>query len=194
MRVTSGRWTFVLVALIAVVFLTGCPRRPMGITATAPAPSVRVEVTEGAPVSAAAPGPVVAAPAPVVAAPTAPVPAPPQDYAATDLLKPIFFDFDKSDIRPGDAGILDANAERLKSNPKVLVLVEGHCDERGTNEYNIALGDRRAHAAVAYLVSRGIDAKRFTTISYGEERPTCSEQTEACWAKNRRGQFLTKDQ
>jgi peptidoglycan-associated lipoprotein len=105
----------------------------------------------------------------------------------------IHFDFDKSSIRPGDAKILDADADWLKANPTRLVLIEGHCDERGTNEYNLALGDRRAKAAMAYLVAKGIDASRFTTISYGKERPTCTEKNEACWSKNRRAQFLTKE-
>jgi peptidoglycan-associated lipoprotein len=110
------------------------------------------------------------------------------------VLKTIYFDFDKSEIRRGDAGLLDANADWLKTHPKQVVLVEGHCDERGTTEYNIALGDRRSHAVVAYLVSRGLDASRFATISYGKERPVCAEKDEACWAKNRRAAFLTKEQ
>ena len=100
-------------------------------------------------------------------------------------LKEIYFDFDKSNVRPGDAKILDASATYLKSNPNQLVLIEGHCDERGTIEYNLALGERRAKAAMNYLVAQGIDASRFTLISYGKERPVCTEKTEACWAKNR---------
>ena len=73
-----------------------------------------------------------------------------------------------------------------------LVLIEGHCDERGTNEYNLALGERRAKATMNYLVSQGVQAARITIISYGEERPLCTEKTEACWARNRRAHFLTK--
>ena len=80
----------------------------------------------------------------------------------------------------------------LKSNASNLVLIEGHCDERGTNEYNLALGERRAKATMNYLVSQGIQANRITIISYGEERPVCNEKTEACWAKNRRANFLVK--
>jgi peptidoglycan-associated lipoprotein len=129
------------------------------------------------------------APAP---APAPAPPPPPADYEPNANLKNIYFDFDKSNIRPGDAKILDANAAYLKANPNLLVLVEGHTDERGTNEYNIALGERRAKSAVNYLVAQGIDASRFTTVSYGEERPVCKEQTEACWAKNRRAVFLSK--
>jgi peptidoglycan-associated lipoprotein len=73
------------------------------------------------------------------------------------------------------------------------VLIEGHCDDRGTNEYNLALGERRAKAAANQLIAQGIEASRITTISYGEERPTCSERTQACWQRNRNATFLTKE-
>jgi peptidoglycan-associated lipoprotein len=107
-------------------------------------------------------------------------------------LKDVHFDFDKSSIRRGDAKILDATAAYLKAHPDEIVLIEGHCDERGTTEYNLALGERRAKSAMNYLVGRGIDASRFTLISYGKERPVCTEKTEACWARNRHDRFLTK--
>ena len=107
-------------------------------------------------------------------------------------LKDVYFDFDKSSIRPGDAKILDASVAYLKANPDLLVLIEGHCDERGTNEYNIALGERRARAAMTHLVAQGINESRITIISYGKERPVCAEKTAACWAQNRRDRFLTK--
>ena len=87
-----------------------------------------------------------------------------------------------------------ASAAYLKANPNQLVLIEGHCDERGTTEYNLALGERRAKAAMNYLVSNGVEASRITTISYGKERPVCTEKNEACWSKNRNDTFLTKDQ
>ncbi len=108
------------------------------------------------------------------------------------VLKDVFFDFDKYDIRPEDAKTLDANAGWFKSNPNHLILIEGHCDERGTNEYNLALGERRAKSAMNYLVSQGVQASRITIISYGEERPQCSEKNDSCWAKNRRSHFLVK--
>jgi len=107
-------------------------------------------------------------------------------------LKPIYFDFDKAVIRKDDAKVLDSSADYLKANPNELLLVEGHCDERGTNEYNLALGERRAKAAMTYLVGKGIDASRITLISYGKERPVCAEKTQACWARNRYDGFLTK--
>jgi peptidoglycan-associated lipoprotein len=87
---------------------------------------------------------------------------------------------------------LDANAGWLKSNVDHLVVIEGHCDERGTTEYNTALGDRRAKATMNYLVSRGVPAARITVISYGEQRPTCAQPGDECWAKNRRAHFLVK--
>jgi len=114
------------------------------------------------------------------------------EFAARAELEDIHFDFDRYDIRPGDARLLDASAAWLRANPASLVLIEGHCDERGTDAYNMALGDRRAKATMDYLVSRGIQAERITTLSYGEERPVCRQHTEACWAKNRRAHFLVK--
>jgi peptidoglycan-associated lipoprotein len=132
---------------------------------------------------------------PATAAPRAPAttarPSPREFMAVADL-KDIHFDFDKYDIRSGDAKILDANASWLKSNATQLVLIEGHCDERGTNEYNLALGERRAKSTMNYLVSQGVQASRITIISYGEERPTCADKNEACWSKNRRAHFLVK--
>jgi peptidoglycan-associated lipoprotein len=104
----------------------------------------------------------------------------------------VFFDFDKATIRPDSARTLDTNIGWLQSNPAALILIEGHCDERGTNAYNLALGERRARAAQEYLVEHGVAAARITIISYGEERPACNARTEACWAQNRRAHFLTK--
>ncbi len=106
------------------------------------------------------------------------------------LLKDIHFDFDKYDILPEDAQILKENAALLSKYPKVKIQVEGHCDERGTNEYNLALGERRANAAKKYLVSLGVSADRISTISYGEEKPLDAGHNEEAWAKNRRGHFV----
>jgi peptidoglycan-associated lipoprotein len=116
----------------------------------------------------------------------------PGDFVAVADLADIYFDFDKYDIRPTDAKTLDSNAQWLKRNPNHLLLIEGHCDERGTNEYNLALGERRAKSAMNYLVSQGVQASRITIISYGEERPVCTEKNESCWSKNRRSHFLVK--
>jgi len=186
--------TLVVPTIGLALLLTGCPKRPQTSVASAPAPTPPPPAAAAPPTPAPAPpapAPPVAA-APPTVAPTPP-PAPPKEYVRNDNLKTIRFDFDKSAIRPGDAKILDANAAWLKANPNQLILIEGHCDERGTPEYNLALGDRRTKTATNYLVSQGVDASRITTISYGKERPLCTQQTEACWAQNRRDEFLTKE-
>ena len=106
------------------------------------------------------------------------------------LLKDINFDYDKYDIRPKDAEILKENAALLSKYPKVKIQIEGHCDERGTNEYNLALGERRANSAKKYLVSVGIATDRISIISYGEEKPLDPGHNEEAWAKNRRDHFV----
>jgi peptidoglycan-associated lipoprotein len=105
------------------------------------------------------------------------------------LMTRINFDFDKSDIRPGDAQILDQKLAILQANPDLRIEIVGHCDERGSDEYNLALGNRRALAAKQYLVSRGIAADRITTRSMGEEQPLVMGSTEEAWAQNRRDEF-----
>ncbi len=106
------------------------------------------------------------------------------------LLKDIHFDFDKYDIRPGDAEILKANAALLMKQPTVKIQIEGHCDERGTTEYNLALGERRANSAKKYLISLGMTADRISTISYGKEKSLDPGHNEEAWAKNRRDHFI----
>jgi peptidoglycan-associated lipoprotein len=105
-------------------------------------------------------------------------------------LNRVYFDFDKSDIKSEYHKTMDDNAAWLKSNHDVNVTVEGHCDERGTEEYNMALGHRRANSAKSYLTSMGVDAGRMKTVSYGEERPLESCHNESCWWKNRRAEFV----
>jgi peptidoglycan-associated lipoprotein len=106
------------------------------------------------------------------------------------LLKDIHFDFDKYDVRSEDAEMLKENAALLKKHPSVKVQIEGHCDERGTIEYNLALGERRASSTKKYLISLGIPAERISTISYGEEKPLDPGHTEDAWAKNRRAHTI----
>ena len=101
----------------------------------------------------------------------------------------IYFDFDKSDLKPEARKILDKKTAWLRSNPQYRLRIEGHCDDRGSNEYNVALGERRAEVAMKYMIAEGIPANRLSTISYGEERPACTQETEDCWAKNRRDEF-----
>jgi peptidoglycan-associated lipoprotein len=112
--------------------------------------------------------------------------------AAEAALKNIHFDYDKSDIKEGDRATLQGIADFMKAFPAAKIEIEGHCDERGTNEYNLALGNRRAAAALAYLKTLGVTEDRFTTISYGKEKPLCSEAKEACWSQNRRSEFKLK--
>lgn len=105
-------------------------------------------------------------------------------------LKDAFFDYDRADLRDDARAALSADAQWLKRYPSAKILIEGHCDERGTEEYNMALGDRRANATREYLASLGVPASRIATVSYGKERPFCSDETERCWQENRRGHFL----
>ena len=196
---SAPRGGLVLSILLLSFFLAACAKRPAtttgvpaptgGAVATAPpaatgtAPSGAKAGTTAAPVT---PGTTTPAPA------TPSRPAAPREFMAIAQLEDIHFDFDKYDILPGGARILDQNAQWMKANPGHLILIEGHADERGTNEYNLALGERRSKAAMNYLVAQGVAARRLTTISYGEERPRCSEKTETCWARNRRAHFLAK--
>ena len=113
------------------------------------------------------------------------------EAAANGPLKDINFSFDSSVLSETARAILKTNAEWLKNNPAARVQIEGHCDERGTAEDNMALGARRAQAAMDYLVTLGVAANRMSTVSYGEEIPVCKEHTEACWAQNRRDRFVT---
>lgn len=113
--------------------------------------------------------------------------------ALNDLnIQNIYFDYDKSNIRSDAREILKANAEIFTKNSSATIVVEGYCDERGTTEYNMALGERRAQETKQYLENLGINASRIETISYGEERPLDSRSTEEAWAQNRRVQFLLK--
>jgi peptidoglycan-associated lipoprotein len=118
---------------------------------------------------------------------------PAKDFSPVSDLIDVHFEFDRYDIPPGEAKVLESNARWLRSN-RNLVLIEGHCDERGTSEYNLALGERRAASAMNYLVSQGIAASRITIVSYGKERPQCTDGTDSCWRKNRRAHFLVKRQ
>lgn len=149
--------------LSGALLLAGCPKKP--------------EVQTGGPGAAGGPG---------VARPGAPAEAPPK--AGRD----VFFDFDKSILRPDAKATLDKNIEWMQANSDIRVVVEGHCDERGTNEYNLALGERRANAVKDYLVAGGIASNRIETISYGEERPFVLGHDESAWKWNRRGHFVEK--
>lgn len=114
--------------------------------------------------------------------------------SARDLaFSTVYFDYDKSDIRSDQTGTLNSNGDLLNRWKTIAVRVEGHCDERGSNEYNIALGQRRADSVKRYLVDYGIPESRVTTISYGEERPATDGHDEAAWSQNRRAEFVITD-
>jgi peptidoglycan-associated lipoprotein len=151
-------------------------------------------------------GPAPALPPPVAPAtpPPAPPPATPEiapqvedplaglssaELESRGLLADIHFEYDSADLRDADKQVLSQNADFLKSHDYIKVTVQGHCDERGTVEYNLALGERRARNAYDYLVSLGVPADRLKTVSYGKEIPLCQESSEACWARNRRAHF-----
>jgi peptidoglycan-associated lipoprotein len=127
---------------------------------------------------------------------TQPPPPPPPPPTITDEelfsqnVKDVYFDYDKSDIRGDQQGSVQADAQFLSQHPNINVTIEGHCDERGSTEYNIALGDKRANGVKEALTTAGISPSRIKTISYGKEKPFCTESNEACWQQNRRGHFV----
>jgi peptidoglycan-associated lipoprotein len=186
--------------LVLFLALTAACHKKIPVAA-APAPPP-VEAPQ--PAQLAPPPPAIAAapakPAPIVAEPEAPPPAPAPTIAErlAQEVRDAYFDFDKSDIRPDARDALTANAAALKlimrDFPNTTVVMEGYCDERGSAEYNIALGDRRATTAKIFLRDLGVPAERLLTISYGKERPQCTESNEACWQKNRRVHFVAGEE
>jgi len=112
-----------------------------------------------------------------------------QNYKETNDIQDIIFKFDRYDLDDESRAVLRNNVTYLKKNSMTSIEIQGHCDERGTNNYNIALGERRAHATKMYMVSQGISASRIHTISYGEEKPFCFDSNDSCWLKNRRAHF-----
>jgi len=165
-----------LVALILTFLFVGCSKEEP------PPPTVEAQ-----------PRPVAPPPPPPAPAP-APGPSISQQAFQEFQNQDIFFDYDKYDLRTDARGTLDRKAAFLNQNSSVRSQVEGHCDERGTNEYNMVLGERRANAATRYLTTAGISAARLTAISYGEERPLDPGHNEAAWARNRRAHFVITGQ
>lgn len=119
----------------------------------------------------------------------APAPQPSLEEMFTKEVRDAFFDYDKAGIRDDARSALAKTAEFLRSYPRVAIVIEGHCDERGSTEYNVALGDRRSDAAKDFLVSQGVAVNRIQTVSYGKERPFCTQENESCWQQNRRAHF-----
>jgi len=183
---------FVLLAAAAVLLSAGCAKKKVAVAPPPPPPAP-------APVAAARPAP--------TPAPARPAPAPRQAQAAVQPRMPnaatrarideliariedAYFDYDKATLRPDAVNALQADSTELrdilKDYPAYKLTVEGHCDERGSEEYNVALGEKRAEAAKNYLVQIGIPTEQLNTVSYGKERPVCTDHDEACWQKNRR--------
>ncbi|MEV4935632.1 MULTISPECIES: peptidoglycan-associated lipoprotein Pal [unclassified Sphingobium] len=161
-----------LLMATAIVALAACSKKPP--QELPPAPGGDSSAQTGAP-----------------AAPTGPVKGSQEDFVASVASDRILFGTDQYDVDAQDQQILQSQAAWLQQNPNVRVTIEGHCDERGTRDYNIALGERRANAAKNYLASLGIDAGRITTVSYGKERPAALGSDEAAWAQNRRAVTVT---
>ena len=198
---------FVILAfLLMVMFIAGCgPKKEILKDDSAKPPAMAEPSAEAKPVEKAAPEkadaktkftvlePVVEAEKPATAADTGAAARKAEAVAVSAKqlyeLADIRFDFDKFNLKDEARGILKNHAEWLNKNKDVMIVVEGHCDERGTAEYNLALGERRANAAAKFLVDMGIDAKRIKTLSYGEELPLDPGHNEEAWAKNRRAHF-----
>ncbi|MBI3050464.1 MAG: peptidoglycan-associated lipoprotein Pal [Acidobacteria bacterium] len=183
----------VLILVLASVLLTGCARRRPPAPAPAPAPPA------GSP-AAAAPAP--APPPPPVRVEEA-LPVPPQPLAEDAIanrslddlnrdspFKPVFFALDSAELDEAGRAVATASAQLLRKYPTWVITIEGHCDERGTAEYNLALGERRAVAVKTYLASLGISPDRIRTVSYGKEFPFDPGHDEAAWSKNRRAHFV----
>ncbi|MEW6682798.1 MAG: peptidoglycan-associated lipoprotein Pal [Nitrospirota bacterium] len=177
---SRSAWTVVAGSAALAVLLSGCPKKPQ----TAVQSAEQARPGEAAPPSVEEVMPPVAAEEQAVAPPPAPPPA--------AGLADVYFDFDRSEITPSARAALEQNAKWLLSRGSVQVRIEGNCDERGTNEYNLALGERRAEAVKRVLVALGVPASNLSTISYGEEQPVCRDHQESCWQKNRRAHLALR--
>ena len=187
------RMIWILVPAL-LTFLYGCPKKKP----TTPPPDLNVETTTVPAPTPAPPPPTDVAPPPTPAV----VDTVEDPLNSSDLQKvneelrrrgfspDIYFDYDESTLTDDTRQKLSRNADLLKSQPQFSVTIEGHADSRGTNEYNLALGERRANAVKEYLGSLGVGAERLRTISYGEERPVCTEEAESCWSQNRRAHMI----
>ncbi len=187
------RFALLAVLLLSAGLLAGCPKRPEVAQAGPGA------VGPGAPTAPATPGPApspragdlqVTRPTPPAETPVRPAAPGAQSTAAAVPLQDIFFDFDKSNIRDDQKAALNQDVSWLKGNATAKITIEGHADERSTNEYNLALGERRAKATRDYLVAAGVDAARISIVSYGEERPFVLGHDERAWKWNRRAHFV----
>lgn len=180
MRNRNHAYLLLIGGIGAALVLSGCPKKVETAKGTATVQEEKVTP----PAEAVQPE---AMPAPRVE--ETPVGREAEAPAGEQGLSDAYFDYGMFTIRDDARAVLETNARWLNGNPKARVKIEGHCDERGTNEYNLALGERRAQAAKRFLAALGVDQSRLSTISYGEERSVCTETTEGCYAKNRRVHF-----
>lgn len=180
----------VLILMLAAGVVAGCHKNKPPVTRPMPPPATAPSTPGTRPPAPPEPvaEPAVVPPEPIHDDPMSSAPL--DDLNRNSPMKPLFFDLDSSDINAEGQAVLNANAAVLKKYPTWTVTIEGHCDERGTAEYNLALGERRAVAARAYLVSLGISADRLRTVSYGKEFPFDPGHDEAAFAKNRRAHFV----
>jgi len=186
------RTVLVLVVLVVAVGAAACKKNPPAVPAPPPAPPPAPIATNTPP------------PPPPPPPPPAPVPVPPAPPSEAELfarmsledinsqrpLDDIYFDYDQADLSDKARASLQKNASWLQRWTSTRITVEGHADSRGTSEYNLALGERRATITRDYLVSLGISAARVNVVSMGEEQPTCTQENESCWSQNRRGHFV----
>ena len=172
-----------LLTLAAFVVVSGCHKNVASAPPAAPPAQAPLATPPPAP-------PASATSRTAEAPPPAAAPSVSLDQLFQQNVKDAFFDFNKSDVRSDAKSALLNDAEFLRSHPQVRFTIEGHCDERGSEEYNLGLGDRRAESAKRYLVSMGIADSRIQITSYGKEHPFCAEHDEACWQENRRGHMM----
>jgi peptidoglycan-associated lipoprotein len=187
MKGTSSLKWAVLVLSIAALVAVGCAKKQTVKSDGAQGGAPAAGATNGAPVTETPVAPVEVAPPPSTSAP---------GVAVTEEMKSLFddvrFDFDKSVVREDGRKTCQVVADYLKKHPKAKLQIEGHCDERGTSEYNLALGERRAAAVMTYLVSLGVSKAGISTVSFGKEKPLDTGHDEEAWGKNRRAHFVLK--
>jgi peptidoglycan-associated lipoprotein len=189
----NRKWMVWIAVPVLLTFVYGCPKKK---PATTPAADLDVETTTVAPPTPTPAEEVTEPETPTIADQTEDPLMGSDMQAINDELRrrgfspDIYFDYDESSLTDESRDRLARNADLLKSQPQFLVTIEGHADSRGTNEYNLALGERRANAVRDYLTSLGVAGERLRTISYGEERGVCTEEADNCWSQNRRAHMI----
>jgi peptidoglycan-associated lipoprotein len=185
---SKRKWTLLVLALAAIVVIGGCKKKqapaapPEAAAPASPKPEATLSVSPDTVTAPTA--------APVEAPPHAEAPSPTEADLFQQNVKDIYFDYDKYDLRSGDQAIVAADAAFLSAHPSMKFTIEGHCDERGSTDYNLALGDNRANSARDALIKAGVHADQIKTISYGKEKPFCAEHSEECWQQNRRDHLV----